>query len=131
AAALAVFAIWAGNRFDAFPSAGPQLAVVGLCALGGFLTLREWHLWRHRRRAMDSRQLYAREGWLAPRLDLASRVKLQSVEIAQGPLARRRGYADLKFGIAGGTLEMRGLPLGEARDIRHAVLESIGTVDFS
>ena len=57
-------------------------------------------------------------GWLAPRLDIASRVKLQSVEIAQGPLGRRRGYADVKFGVAGGTLELHGVPLDEARAIR-------------
>ena len=72
-----------------------------------------------------------REGWIAPRLDIASRVKLQSVEIVQGPLARRRGYADIKFGVAGGTLEMKGVPLESARAIRAAVLDSIAAVDFS
>ncbi len=60
-----------------------------------------------------------------------SRVKLQSVEIAQGPLARWRGYADIRFGVAGGTLEMHGVPLDEARAIRAAVLDSIAAVDFS
>jgi putative membrane protein len=72
-----------------------------------------------------------RRGWLAPRIDIASRVKLQSVEIAQGPIAHRRGYADVKFGIAGGKLEMHGIPLEDARAIRAAVLESIASVDFS
>ena len=58
-------------------------------------------------------------------------MKLQSVEIVQGPWARRRGYATVKFGIAGGTFEMEGVPIEEARDIRAAVLGSIAAVDFS
>ena len=56
--------------------------------------LREHFLSRHDRHAIDGERLYVRRGWLAPRLDIASRIKLQSVEIAQGPIARRRGYAD-------------------------------------
>jgi putative membrane protein len=95
------------------------------------LLLRENFLWRHDRHALDDRELFARHGWLAPRLDIASRVKLQSVEIRQGPLARRRGYAHLTFGVAGGSLAMRGIPLEDARAIRRAVLDSIAGVDFS
>ncbi|AKH43415.1 putative membrane protein [Altererythrobacter atlanticus] len=100
--------------------------------LGGIaLAFRQHFLWLHDRHAIDGGQLYIRRGWLAPRLDIGSRVKLQSVEIAQGPLAIRRGYADLIFGLAGGSLAMRGIGVEDARAIRGAVLGSIASVDFS
>jgi len=110
---------------------GLALPVAGLVALAGFVALRERFLWLHQRHAIDGRLIYLRHGWLAPRLEIASRVKLQSVEIVQGPIARRRGYAALNFGVAGGTLAMHGIPLDSARAIRRAVLGSIAEVDFS
>ena len=119
-----------GSSLDAPRGTLPALAV-GLLALAVLLVVRARFLWRHDRHAIDASQLFARRGWLAPRLDIASRVKLQSVEIAQGPLARRRGYADVHFGVAGGALRLRGVPLDEARAIRAAVLDSIAAVDFS
>ena len=109
-----------------YPFVAAGLAVVGL-----LLAARELFLSRHDRHAIDGERIYVRRGWLAPRLDIASRVKLQSIEIAQGPIARRRGYANLKFGVAGGTLEMGGVPLADARLIRDGVLHSIAKVDFS
>lgn len=110
---------------------GLALPIVGLLALAGFLALREHYLWLHLRHAIDRGHLYLRHGWLAPRLDIASRVKLQSVEIAQGPIARRHGYADLKLGVAGGTFEMHGIPLATAQAMRRKVLTSLTKVDFS
>jgi len=102
-----------------------------LGALGVVLALRQLFLWRYDRHALDARHIYVRHGWLAPRVDVGSRVKLQSVEIAQGPLAQRRGYASLIFGVAGGTLKIEGMALEEARTMRAAVLESLASVDFS
>lgn len=109
----------------------PLLVSAALVLLAALAAGRGYYLWRHDRHAVDRRHIYVRRGWLAPTLDIASRVKLQSVEIRQGPLARRRGYADLKLGIAGGTLEIAGIPLKEARCIRSAILDSIVLVDFS
>ncbi len=110
---------------------GSLIGVTVMALLAAFFALREHFLWRHDRHAIDAQRIYVRRGWCAPKFDIASRVKLQSVEIAQGPLARRRGYADVKFGVAGGTLEMAGIPLGDARLIREGVLHSIASVDFS
>jgi putative membrane protein len=56
---------------------------------------------------------------------------VQSIEIAQGPLARRQDLASLRFGIAGGTLEMIALPLATAVAIRAAVMEKVAAVDYS
>ncbi|MXO60601.1 PH domain-containing protein [Altererythrobacter salegens] len=104
---------------------------IGLALLGFVLAVRHWFVWRHTRHALDGPQLFVQHGWLAPRLDIASQVKIQSVEIVQGPIARHRGYAGIKFGLAGGTLEMHGVPLEEACGIRQAVIDSAAAVDFS
>ena len=107
----------------------PAAVALGLAAAA--LAVREHYRWRHDRHALDGTQIFVRRGWLAPRLDIASRIKVQSVEIAQGPLARRRGYATLHFGIAGGSLSMPGLPVERARRIAREVLGSAAAIDFS
>ena len=116
--------------------AGESLDLAGLFAalpfgIGALLVLREYFLWRHARNAIDARQIYRRTGWLAPSTAIASRVKLQSAEIRQGPIARWKGYADLHLGLAGGTFAIEGIPVERARDLRRAVLESVGRTDFS
>ena len=75
--------------------------------------------------------MFVRRGWLSPRLELADRLKVQSIELVQGPLARRRGYATLNFGIAGGSLSIAGLPIDRARLVAREVLDSAAAVDFS
>ena len=90
-----------------------------------------WCDWRRYRFGLDTQQLYLRRGWWRQQLTLAPQIKVQSMEIAQGPLARRYGLASLKFGIAGGTLEMVALPLSTAQAIRAAVMEKVADVDYS
>ena len=128
---FAVLAVIGGGQWLGF---GPQAmlpAVVALLALVGLIIVRARFRWRHDRHAIESDRLFVRQGWLARRLDIASAVKLQSVEIFQGPLARRRSYANVKFGLAGGRLEIVGANLEDARAIRSAVLGNIARVDFS
>jgi putative membrane protein len=98
---------------------------------GAIAAAREWWNWRFRRYALTHWQLFHRHGWLSPALDIASRVKLQSVEIAQGPLARRGDYATLHLGLAGGKLELPGLPLNEATRLAGALLASMERRDFN
>ena len=86
---------------------------------------------RNYRDALDDAQLYIRHGWWHQRLEIAPQMKVQTVEIAQGPITRRQGLASLRFGIAGGTLEMVALPLETARAIRDAVMERVAAVDYS
>ena len=81
--------------------------------------------------AIDATQVYRLSGWFAPSTAIANRVKLQSVEIKQGPIGRWLGYADLHLGLAGGKFAMEGLPVERARTLRRAILDSIGKTDFS
>ncbi len=90
-----------------------------------------WFNRRNYRDALDGGQVYVREGWWRQRLTIAPQVKVQTVEIAQGPISRRQGLASLNFGIAGGTLEMIALPLATAHAIRDAVMEKVVAVDYS
>jgi putative membrane protein len=125
------FAVPLGAAAVAAALFGVWPAGVGLGLLAAILVVREHYLWRHDRHAIDAEQVFVRRGWLSPRLELADRLKVQSVELAQGPLGRRRGYATLHFGIAGGTLAIGGLPLDRARQIARDVLDSAAAVDFS
>ncbi|UIP07417.1 PH domain-containing protein [Erythrobacter sp. SDW2] len=100
-------------------------------AFGLALAVRQYFLWRHDRNAFDESQVYRHHGWLSPNTRIASRVKLQSVEIKQGPLGHRLGYASLHLGLAGGSFAINGIPLQRARELRRAVLDSISGTDFS
>ncbi len=90
-----------------------------------------WLDWRQYRFGLDDHQLYVKRGWWRQQMTIAPQVKVQSVEIAQGPLSRRQGLASLRFGIAGGTMEMVALPLATAVAIRDAVMEKVAAVDYS
>jgi putative membrane protein len=94
----------------------------------GFLWWLEWRKYGDR---IDDSQIYVREGWWQQRLTIAPQVKVQTMEIAQGPISRRQGLASLNFGIAGGTLEMVALPLATAHAIRDAVIKRVAAVDYS
>lgn len=89
------------------------------------------YAWEFRRHAIDERQVYASAGFLSPTQSIATRLKLHSVEIAQGPLGRWRGYATVHLGLAGGVFAMRGVPLADARALRAAVLRTIAATDYS
>lgn len=106
-------------------------ALIPLVGGGAASALHEYLRWRWDRYALGDRQFYARRGWFAPQLAIASREKLQSVEIVRNPLARLRGYADIHFGLAGGKLRMTGLAMEDAVRIRDAVAQSMSAQDFS
>ncbi|QUL39486.1 PH domain-containing protein [Erythrobacter sp. JK5] len=87
--------------------------------------------WRFKRHAIDASQIMARAGLLSPQSQIATRLKLHSVEIAQGPIARWRGYATLNLGLAGGEFDIPGVPIDRAREVRREILETIAATDFS
>ena len=99
------------------------LAVVSLVA--------NLYAWQFRRFALDDSQIFSTTGLLSPTSRIATRLKLHSVEIAQGPLARLRGYATVHCGLAGGTFAIPGVPIDEARRLRQAILGTIAATDYS
>ena len=110
--------------------APPGLALIPLglavVAVGANL-----YAWEFRRFALSETQIFATSGLLSPTSRIATRLKLHSVEIAQGPLARRRGYATVHLGLAGGEFAIPGVPVAEARALRASVLETIAATDYS
>lgn len=89
------------------------------------------YAWEFRRHALDETQIFATTGMMSPTSRIATRLKLHSVEIAQGPLARWRGYATVHLGLAGGSFAIPGVPLEEARKLRASVIETIAATDYS
>ena len=93
-----------------------------------FLGALEWHKFRY---AEDASRLYVRRGWWRQQLTIVPQVRVQSIEIAQGPLARLTGLVTLHFGIAGGTLQLIAIPRETAEAIRDRVMAIAAPVDFS
>ncbi len=112
-----------------FTDVGARAALILLLPV--IAALFVWLSWRHCKKALDENQLYFREGWWSPKLTIAPQVKIQSIEISQGPIARLRGLAEMEFGIAGGALSIGGIPVGEANAIRQRLLDEIVKVDFA
>lgn len=114
-----------------FFAGAPFVKAAGLLLLPIGLSLFSWLEWRQYGDQIDNRQIYVRDGWWRQQLTVAPQVKVQSAEIVQGPISRRLGLAALKFGIAGGTLEMVALPLPTAHAIRDAIMAKVAAVDYS
>lgn len=124
-AALFVMAAIGAAIFAPF---GLFLIPLGLAVLAVAANLYAWEFRRH---AVDERQVYASHGFLSPTQAIAKRLKLHSVEIAQGPIARARGYATVHLGLAGGFFAMHGVPVADARKLRAQVMETIAATDYS
>lgn len=110
--------------------APPGLALIPL-GLAVVAVAANLYAWEFRRFALGEAQIFSTSGLLSPTSQIATRLKLHSVEIAQGPLARRRGYATVHLGLAGGTFAIAGVPIEAARDLRARVLETIAATDYS
>ncbi|MDJ0979573.1 MAG: PH domain-containing protein [Erythrobacter sp.] len=107
------------------------LAVAIPLALGAANAVVGFLSWRFKRHALDANQIVAVAGFLAPAMQVATRVKLHSVEIAQGPFARVFGYATLHLGMAGGEFAIPGIPAERAQEVRARILDTIAETDFS
>jgi len=126
-----IAAIIAGVATAIFAPEWAWLAAGGPFALGLLNAALQALAWRFKRHALDDRQIMAVSGILSPKTQVATRLKLHSVEIARGPIARWRGYATVHLGLAGGEFSIPGVPLERAREVRSKVLETIATTDFS
>ncbi len=126
-----IAAIIAGTALSIFAPdffAPVVLILIGLAVVSAAAALYSWQFKRH---ALDETQIMARSGVLSPSSQIATRMKLHSVEISQGPIAQRRGYGDLHFGLAGGSFSIPGVPIDRAREVRRKVLDTIAATDFS
>jgi putative membrane protein len=110
---------------------GPMFVAIGLFVLAVAGAGAALYSWKFKRHTLDNEQIIARSGLLSPQVQIATRQKLHSVELAQGPLARLRGYATIKLGLAGGTFDIPGVPLERAREVRRLCLQTITATDFS
>lgn len=128
---FAIIACIAGGVAAVFAPEWLPLAVGIPVAIGVVSALASYLSWRFKRHTLDDSQIVATAGVLAPTTKIATRVKLHSVEIAQGPFARRFGYATLHLGMAGGEFSVPGVPIERARQVRAEVLKTIATTDFS
>jgi putative membrane protein len=89
------------------------------------------YAWEFRRHALDNSQIFATTGLMSPTSRIATRLRLHSVEIAQGLLGQWGGYATVHLGLAGGAFSIPGVPLAEARMLRASVLDTIAATDYS
>jgi putative membrane protein len=124
-------AVAAGVATAIFAPEWMALAIAAPLALAAVIALGNAIAWRFKRHALDDRQIMAVSGFLSPKTQVATRRKLHSVEISQGPIARLRGYATVHLGLAGGEFSIPGVPLERAREVRARVLETIAATDFS
>ena len=104
------------------------LILIGLAVFSAGAALYAWQFKRH---ALDAKQIMSRAGLLTPQTQIATRLKLHSIEISRGPIARFRGYVTLHLGLAGGVFQIPGVPVERARDVRRRVMETIAATDFS
>ncbi len=91
--------------------------------------------WRYHFHAMDDKQIYVKSGFWNQKMTILPMVKVQTVDLAQGPLSQYLNVADVKFGIAGGSgltvLTIHNVPIDTARDIRRNCIEAAKNIDFS
>ncbi|MEM6476383.1 MAG: PH domain-containing protein [Pseudomonadota bacterium] len=99
--------------------------------MGVIAIAANFYAWEFHRHAIDADQIMATRGLLSPSSQISTRLKLHSVEIAQDPVSRWRGYATLHLGLAGGQFSIPGVPLGRAREVRREVMKTIAATDFS
>ncbi len=91
--------------------------------------------WRYHFHAMDDRQIYVKSGFWNQKMTILPMVKVQTVDLAQGPISQYLKTADVKFGIAGGSglsvLTIHNVPMETARHIRQNCINAAKNIDFS
>lgn len=87
--------------------------------------------WRRYFYALDNGHIFVRRGWWNQKLTIAPQIKIQSAEIAQGPILRLLGLARLHLGLAGGRLAIVALPLAHAHMLRAQIVDEMVKQDYS
>lgn len=126
-----IIAAIAGVATTIFAPEWRDIAVGIPLVLAGISAIANAFAWRYQRHALDEAQIMASSGLFSPKSQIATRLKLHSVEISQGPIARLRGYATLHLGQAGGEFSIPGVPVERAYEVRRKVMQTIAATDFS
>jgi membrane protein YdbS with pleckstrin-like domain len=102
---------------------GPVLLLGVVAAL--VLAPRRWSRWRH---AFTGAELHVARGWLFRLHTVVPVVRVQHIDISQGPLERGAGVATLRVHTAGtehSLVVLPGLALPRAEAIRDAIRAQI------
>jgi putative membrane protein len=125
ASTLIIGIIFSGLHFTFDIRAYWSLLVIALSALISYLG------WRREMHAINNDQIFSRHGWWNEHLTIARKSHVQTITISQGPISRLRGLARVDFGIAGGHLAFRYIPMQRAKMIRDQVMNIASPIDFS
>ncbi|MFC4291427.1 PH domain-containing protein [Sphingorhabdus arenilitoris] len=113
----------------AFTDAGAL--AIWLLAVIAFFTLSALLQWRLSLHAHSGPYIFVRRGWWNQKLTAIPQIKIQSVEITQGPITRLQGLCCVHFGIAGGSISIPAIPLADGRALCQTVMANIVNVDYS
>jgi putative membrane protein len=92
---VALRAIWPHADFEAIPLSQAPVRARWLHPFS-----QPFLRWGH-----DDQLVVSRHGWLVRRWQLVPHARVQSVRVAQGPLSRRLGLANLEFHTAGAQID--------------------------
>jgi putative membrane protein len=116
---LAAFLAWV------FQPAG--VIAFALVPMGLFAT---WFDHRHQGWWVGERYVVAREGWWVRQTRIVARDKLQSLQLSQGPIARRWNLARLRLRVAGSSVVLPVLSFDDALDLELDLSERIAPRSF-
>jgi putative membrane protein len=88
-----------------------------------------WVAWRRTAYARESDRMLMRSGWWRQRLVVLPVAKIQSIDLTENFVTRWFGTANLRFGVAGGSLRgelIPAIPRATARRLRDELLGSAG-----
>ncbi|MEL7320207.1 MAG: PH domain-containing protein, partial [Pseudomonadota bacterium] len=128
---FAVAMLFAGAATAYFAPEWTMVAIITPLFLAVVTLAAELLSWKFKKHALETDQIASVSGLFAPKTKVAKRVKLHSVEIVQGPFAKMFGYATINLGLAGGEMEIEGVELERAREVRAMILETMASTDFS
>lgn len=77
--------------------------------------------------ALTDNVVLVRSGWLAHKVDVIPRERLQNVELSEGPLARRARMAQVSLQPAHTTISLRALAIPDALSLFDTLAEDAGT----
>ncbi len=108
-----------------------KMLVFWLLPAIALLALIFYFRWRREMHAINADQIFSQHGWWNEQLSIARQTHVQSATISQGPISRLRGLARIDFGIAGGHMTFRHIPMERAKMICDHVMDIASPIDFS